>query len=65
MNPGVVLSRCLIFAQAIPIGGVGMGDPLGLLRQEQKLFPHFGQAGTAIFLIQEIKYGGHDSLPVV
>jgi hypothetical protein len=63
MNAGFVLYRCRIFAQAIPIGVVDMGDHLDLLRREQKLFPHFGEAGTAILLIQEIKYGGHDSLP--
>jgi hypothetical protein len=63
MQAGFVLHRCRIFAQAIPVGGVDMEDHLDLLRREQKLFPHFGETGTAILLIQEIEYGGHDPLP--
>jgi hypothetical protein len=64
MNAGFLVSRCPMVAQAIPIGGVDIGDDLDILRQEQKLFPHFGEAGTAIFLIQEIQYGGHNPVPV-
>ena len=30
------------------------------LRRDQKLFPHFGEAGTAIFAVEEVEYGGHD-----
>jgi hypothetical protein len=30
------------------------------LRRAQKLFPHLGEAGTAIFAVQEVEYGGHD-----
>jgi hypothetical protein len=30
------------------------------LRRDQKLFPHFGEAGTAVFAVEEVKYGGHD-----
>ena len=30
------------------------------LRRDQKLFPHLGEAGTAVFAVQEIEYGGHD-----
>ena len=26
----------------------------------QKLFPHFGEAGTAVFAVEEVEYGGHD-----
>jgi len=65
MIAGFVLPCCPVVAQAIPIGGFDIGDGLGLLRQEKKLPPHFGEAGTAIFLIQEIEYGGHNSLPVL
>ena len=65
MNDGFVVFRCPIVAQDIPIGGVDIGDDLDILRQEQKLFSHFGEAGTAIFLIQEIQYGGHNPIPVV
>jgi hypothetical protein len=28
--------------------------------REQKLFPHFGEAGTAIFAVKQVEYGGHD-----
>ena len=30
------------------------------LRRDQKLFPHLGEAGTAVFAVQEVEYGGHD-----
>jgi len=30
------------------------------LRRDQKLFPHFGEAGTAVFAVKEVKYGRHD-----
>jgi hypothetical protein len=55
MNAAFVVSGCPIVAQAIPIGGVDIGDDLDVLRQEQKLFPHFGEASTAIFSMQEIE----------
>jgi hypothetical protein len=28
--------------------------------REQKLFPHFGEAGTAIFAVKQVEYSGHD-----
>jgi hypothetical protein len=28
--------------------------------REQKLFPHFGEAGTAIFAVKQVEYGGHE-----
>src|SRR5258708_7624751 len=33
-------------------------------RGDQKLFPHFGQAGTAVFAIKNVEYGGHDLTPL-
>ena len=30
------------------------------LRRDQKLFPHFGEAGTAVFAVEEVEYGRHD-----
>src|SRR5258705_1237874 len=30
------------------------------LRRDQKLFPHFGEAGTAVFAVEEVEYSGHD-----
>jgi hypothetical protein len=32
-------------------------------RDHQKLFPHFGEAGKAIFAVEEIEDGGHDRPP--
>jgi hypothetical protein len=30
------------------------------LRRNQKLLSHFGEAGTAVFAVEEVEYGGHD-----
>jgi hypothetical protein len=30
------------------------------LRRDQKLLPHFGEAGTAVFAVEEVNNGGHD-----
>ena len=30
------------------------------LMRDQKLFPHLGETGTAVFAVQEVEYGGHD-----
>jgi hypothetical protein len=30
------------------------------LRRNQKLSPHFDEAGTAVFAVDEVEYGGHD-----
>jgi hypothetical protein len=32
-------------------------------RNQKKLLPHFGKAGTAVFAVEEIKDGGHDRPP--
>jgi hypothetical protein len=53
MNPRFVVFGCSIVGQAVPIGEVNI-EALDVLRREEKLFSHFGEAGTAIFLIQEI-----------
>ena len=71
MDTSVVLSGRPIIADTIPIGGAGgIGGITSLwdlqaLSRKPKLFPHFGKACTAIFFVQEIKYGGHASIPVV
>jgi hypothetical protein len=31
-----------------------------MLGRDQKLFPHLGEAGTAVFAVHEVEYGGHD-----
>jgi hypothetical protein len=28
--------------------------------RKEKLLPHFGEAGTAVFAVEEIEYGWHD-----
>ncbi len=33
------------------------------LIRDQKLFPHFGKAGAAVFAVEEVEYGGHDRTP--
>jgi hypothetical protein len=30
------------------------------VRRDQKLFPHLGEAGTAVFAVHKVEYGGHD-----
>jgi hypothetical protein len=32
-------------------------------RDQKKLFPHFGEADTAVFAVEEIEDGGHDRPP--
>jgi hypothetical protein len=32
----------------------------GAFSRDQKLFPHFSEAGAAIFTIEQVQYGGHD-----
>jgi hypothetical protein len=71
MDTSFVLSGCPIIADTIPIDGAGrIADIASLwdlqaLSRKPKLLPHFGKACTAIFFVQEIKYGGHASIPVV
>src|SRR4051812_49567146 len=35
--------------------------PLG---RDQKLFPHLGEAGTAVFAVEEVEYGGGGTTPL-
>ena len=69
-----VLCGCPIVAKtAIPTSGpAGMADIairfwdlMALSRDQKKLFPHFCEAGTAVFAVEEVEYGGHDRTPVV
>jgi hypothetical protein len=67
----VVLSGCPIVAKtAIPTSGAAKiaafairWDLVALSRDQKKLFPHFGEAGTAVFAVEEIEYRGHDRTP--
>ena len=38
-------------------------DLVALSRDQKKLFSHFGEAGTAVFAVEEVEYGGHDRTP--
>jgi hypothetical protein len=67
-----VLCGCPIVAKtAIPTGGparmadiaIRFWDLMALSRDQKKLFPHFGEAGTAVFAVEEVKYGRHDRTP--
>ena len=69
--PSFVLSGCPIVAKtAIPTSGAArMADiairfwDLMARSRDQKLFPHFGEAGAAVFAVEEVEYGGHDRTP--
>lgn len=37
---------------------------MALSRDKKKLFPHFGEAGTAVFAVKKVEYGGHDRTPL-
>jgi hypothetical protein len=66
-----VLCGCPIVAKiAIPTSGATKmaafairWDLVALSRDQKKLFPHFGEAGTAVFAIEEVEYGRHDRTP--
>jgi hypothetical protein len=66
-----VLSACPIVAKTAiaTSGAVRMADiairfrDLMALNREQKLFPHFGEAGTAVFAVEQVEYGRHDRTP--
>jgi hypothetical protein len=54
---------------ATPISSVGRVLAIRVwnftaLGRDQKLFPHFGETGTAIFAVKQVKYGGHDRTPL-
>jgi hypothetical protein len=59
-----VLRGCLAAACRTSVDSIlGIADrfrDLMLLRRDLKLLPHFGEAGTAVFAIEEVEYGGHD-----
>ena len=72
MNVGsFVLAGCPIVAKiAIPTSGAAnmaafaIGwDLMALTRDQKKLLPHFGEAGTAVFAVEEVEYRGHDRTP--
>jgi hypothetical protein len=68
-----VLCGCpIVVKTAIPTSGaarmadsaIRFWDLMALSRDQKKLFPHFGEAGTAIFAVEEVEDGGHDRTPL-
>jgi hypothetical protein len=66
-----VLCGCPSVAQtAIPASGAARIAGIAIrhwdfmpLWSDLKLFPHFGEARTAIFPVKQVKYSGHDQTP--
>jgi hypothetical protein len=66
-----VLCGCPVVAKiAIPTSGAAKIAAFAIRRHlvarsrdQKKLFPHFGEAGTAVFAIEKVEYGGHDRTP--
>jgi hypothetical protein len=67
-----VLCGCpIVDKTAIPTSGAArmadsatrFWDLMALSRDQKKLFPHFGEAGTAVFAVEEVEDGGHDRTP--
>lgn len=68
-----VLWGCSVVVKtAIPTSGVvGIADiairswdHMALSREKKKLFPHFGKASTAVFVVKKVEYGRHDRTPL-
>jgi hypothetical protein len=66
-----VLAGCPVVAKiAIPTSGAARmaafatrWELVALGRDQKKLFPHFGEAGTAVFAVEHVEYRGHDRTP--
>jgi hypothetical protein len=56
---GCATAACQITANTILCIARRFWD-LTPLRRDQKLLPHLGEAGTAVFAVQQVEYGGHD-----
>jgi hypothetical protein len=66
----VLAGRPIVAKIAIPTNGAAnmaaiaiRCDLVALSRDQMKLFPHFGEAGTAVFAVEEVEYRGHDRTP--
>jgi hypothetical protein len=63
-----VLRGCpVVVKTAIPTRGAARKADIAIrfwdlmaLNRDQKLFQHFGEAGTAVFAVEQVEYGGHD-----
>ena len=58
----IVAKTAILTSGAARIANIALRfwDLLPLTRK-QKLLPHFGEPGAAVFAVEEIEYGGHDS----
>jgi hypothetical protein len=69
---GILRSVCPIVAKtAIPTSGLPrmtdiapFCDLIALSRDQKKLFPHFGEPGTAVFAVEDVEYARHDRTPL-
>jgi hypothetical protein len=66
----VLAGRPIVAKIAIPTSGAAnmaaiaiRCDLVALSRDQMKLSPHFGEAGTAVFAVEEVEYRGHDRTP--
>jgi hypothetical protein len=61
----VLCGRPIVASEAAGMADIAIRfwDLMALSRDQMKLFPHFGEAGTAVFAIEEVEYGGHDRTP--
>jgi hypothetical protein len=64
-----VLCGCFVVAKTViltsGVAGIAIRfrDHMALSRDKEKLFPHFGEAGTAVFAVKEVEYSRHDRTP--
>jgi uncharacterized membrane protein YjfL (UPF0719 family) len=58
---GAIAQTAAAIARAGRIAGIPMRFQHSVASNPyQKLFPHFGEAGTAVFAVKQVEYGGHD-----
>jgi hypothetical protein len=57
--------RVVLISRGVRTAGIAIRfwDIMALSRDQQKLFPHFGETGTAIFAVKQVKNSGHDRTP--
>ena len=68
-RPGLVEQQFMLRGCLTAACGTSANGILGIaicvwelapLRRDQKLISHFSEAGTAVFAVEEVKYGRHD-----
>jgi hypothetical protein len=60
----VVSTAAIAISRAVSAASIAIGfRDFTALRPDQKLFPHFGEARTTVFAVEQVQYGGHDRAP--